>query len=93
VKANRVPYGLSSAIYTRDVRSAFVAARDIQAGVTSVNTGTGASEPHLPFGGWKLTGNGRRECGPMALETFTEWKSVYVDYSSEPAGGPELAAG
>ena len=46
-----------------------------------VNAGTTGAETHLPFGGWKETGNGHREAGHAALDTFTEWKSIYVDYS------------
>jgi aldehyde dehydrogenase (NAD+) len=79
--ANAVEYGLSSAIYTRDVDRAFRAMRDLQAGITYVNAGTIGAEVHLPFGGIKGTGNGHREAGTAALDVFTEWKSIYVDYS------------
>ncbi|HZQ04492.1 MAG TPA: aldehyde dehydrogenase family protein [Gaiellaceae bacterium] len=79
--ANSVQYGLSSSIYTRDVNRAFRALRDLQAGITYVNAGTIGAEVHLPFGGVKATGNGHREAGQAALDVFTEWKSIYVDYS------------
>jgi alpha-ketoglutaric semialdehyde dehydrogenase len=79
--ANSVAYGLSSAIFTRDVNRAFRAMRDLQAGITYVNAGTTGAEVHLPFGGTKDTGNGHREAGQAALDVFTEWKSIYVDYS------------
>src|SRR5581483_11570027 len=79
--ANSVRFGLSSSIYTRDVDRAFRAMRDLQAGITYVNAGTTGAEVHLPFGGTKDTGNGHREAGQAALDVFTEWKSIYVDYS------------
>jgi aldehyde dehydrogenase (NAD+) len=79
--ANGVRFGLSSSIYTRDVNRAFRAIRDLEAGITYVNAGTTGAEVHLPFGGVKDTGNGHREAGQAALEVFSEWKSVYVDYS------------
>jgi aldehyde dehydrogenase (NAD+) len=79
--ANGVRYGLSSSIFTRDVNRAFRAMRDLEAGITYVNAGTIGAEVHLPFGGTKDTGNGHREAGQAALDVFTEWKSIYVDYS------------
>jgi alpha-ketoglutaric semialdehyde dehydrogenase len=79
--ANSVAYGLSSSIFTRDVNRAFRAMRDLQAGITYINAGTTGAEVHLPFGGTKDTGNGHREAGEAALDVFTEWKSIYVDYS------------
>jgi len=79
--ANGIRYGLSSSIYTRDVNRAFRAIRDLEAGITYVNAGTIGAEVHLPFGGVKETGNGHREAGQAALDVFTEWKAVYVDYS------------
>jgi alpha-ketoglutaric semialdehyde dehydrogenase len=81
--ANSVQYGLSSSIYTRDVNKAFKAMRDLQTGITYINAGTTGAEVHLPFGGTKQTGNGHREAGQAALDLFTEWKSVYVDYSGK----------
>ncbi len=79
--ANGIRYGLSSSIYTRDVNLAFRAMRDLATGITYVNAGTIGAEVHLPFGGTKETGNGHREAGQAALDVFTEWKSLYVDYS------------
>jgi alpha-ketoglutaric semialdehyde dehydrogenase len=79
--ANGIRYGLSSSIFTRDVNKAFRAMRDLQTGITYVNAGTTGAEVHLPFGGTKDTGNGHREAGQAALDVFTEWKSIYVDYS------------
>jgi acyl-CoA reductase-like NAD-dependent aldehyde dehydrogenase len=81
--ANSVRFGLSSSIFTRDVNRAFAAMRDLQSGITYVNAGTTGAEVHLPFGGTKDTGNGHREAGQAALDVFTEWKSVYVDYSGK----------
>ncbi len=79
--ANSIEFGLSSSIFTRDVNRAFAAMRDLQTGITYVNAGTTGAEVHLPFGGTKQTGNGHREAGQAALDVFTEWKSIYVDYS------------
>jgi acyl-CoA reductase-like NAD-dependent aldehyde dehydrogenase len=79
--ANGIRYGLSSSIFTRDVNKAFRAMRDLESGITYVNAGTIGAEVHLPFGGTKDTGNGHREAGQAALDVFTEWKSLYVDYS------------
>ncbi|WP_199337990.1 aldehyde dehydrogenase family protein [Nostoc sp. FACHB-280] len=78
---NDTNYGLSSSIYTRDINRAFTAMRDIEAGITYINGPTIGAEVHLPFGGVKQTGNGHREAGTTALDVFTEWKSVYVDFS------------
>src|SRR4051794_15694865 len=81
--ANGIRYGLSSSIFTRDVNKAFRAMRDLQTGITYINAGTTGAEVHLPFGGTKDTGNGHREAGQAALDVFTEWKSIYVDYSGK----------
>ncbi|HEX5000681.1 MAG TPA: aldehyde dehydrogenase family protein [Terriglobia bacterium] len=79
--ANGVQYGLSAAIYTADVNRAFRAMRDMETGIFYVNASTIGAEVHLPFGGLKSTGNGHREAGTAALDVFSEWKSIYVDYS------------
>ena len=79
--ANGIRFGLSSSIFTGDVNRAFRAMRDLETGITYVNAGTIGAEVHLPFGGTKETGNGHREAGQAALDVFTEWKSLYVDYS------------
>jgi len=79
--ANGVTYGLSASIYTRDVNNAFRAQRDLETGIVYVNAPTIGAETHLPFGGTKNTGNGHREAGLAALDFYSEWKTVYVDYS------------
>ena len=79
--ANGVTYGLSSAVYTKDVNRAFRAMRDIDAGITYINAPTIGAEVHLPFGGTKATGNGHREGGLGAIDFYTQWKSIYIDYS------------
>jgi len=81
--ANGIEYGLSSALYTKDVNKAFSAIRDLYAGITYINAPTIGAEVHLPFGGVKATGNGHREGGLGAIDFYTEWKSVYVDYSDK----------
>ncbi len=78
---NQTRYGLSSSVFTRDVNQAFRAMRDFETGIVYINAGTTGAETHLPFGGWKETGNGHREAGHAALDSFTEWKSIYVDFS------------
>ncbi len=78
---NGTRYGLSSSIYTADVNRAFRAMRDIEAGITYINGPTIGAEVHLPFGGVKDTGNGHREAGTTVYDIFSEWKSIYVDYS------------
>ena len=80
--ANSIEYGLSTALYTKDVNRAFTAIRDLEAGITYINAPTIGAEVHLPFGGVKRTGNGHRE-GLGAIDFFTTWKSVYVDYSDK----------
>lgn len=80
---NGVIYGLSSSIYTRDVNRVFKAQRDLDTGIVYINAGTTGAEIHLPFGGTKGTGNGHRDSGVAALDVFTEWKSVYVDFSGK----------
>jgi alpha-ketoglutaric semialdehyde dehydrogenase len=80
--ANSIDYGLSTSLYTRDVNRAFTAMRDLEAGITYINAPTIGAEVHLPFGGVKRTGNGHRE-GLGALDFFTTWKAVYVDYSDK----------
>jgi acyl-CoA reductase-like NAD-dependent aldehyde dehydrogenase len=81
--ANGVPYGLSASIYTRDVNRAFQAVRDLYTGIVYVNAPTIGAETHLPFGGTKQTGNGHREAAIAAIDFFTEWKTVYIDYSDK----------
>ena len=81
--ANGVEYGLSSAIYTRDVNQAFYAMQELYTGICYINSATIGAEVHLPFGGTKGTGNGHREAGTQVLDIFSEWKSIYVDYSGK----------
>ncbi|MEP6923727.1 MAG: aldehyde dehydrogenase family protein [Pyrinomonadaceae bacterium] len=81
--ANGVEYGLSSAIYTQDVNRAFYAMQELYTGICYINSATIGAEVHLPFGGTKGTGNGHREAGTQVLDIFTEWKSIYVDYSGK----------
>ena len=80
---NHCDFGLSSSIYTRNVNQAFAAMRDIEAGITYINAPTIGAEAHMPFGGVKGTGNGHREGGTTVFDIFTEWKTVYVDFSDE----------
>jgi aldehyde dehydrogenase (NAD+) len=81
--ANNIEYGLSSSLYTKDVNKAFSAIRDLEAGITYINAPTIGAEVHLPFGGVKSTGNGHREGGVGAIDFFSQWKAVYVDYSDK----------
>jgi len=78
---NGVDYGLSASIYTQDINRAFQAMRDLYTGIFYVNAPTIGAEVHLPFGGTKHTGNGHREAGVAALEVFSDWKSIYIDFS------------
>jgi aldehyde dehydrogenase (NAD+) len=80
---NGTVYGLSSSLYTRDINGAFRAMRDIEAGITYINGPTIGAEVQLPFGGVKNTGNGHREASHTVLDFYTEWKSIYVDYSGK----------
>ena len=80
---NSVEFGLSSSIFTQDANQVFKAQRDLDTGIVYVNAGTTGAEIHLPFGGTKGTGNGHRDSGQAALDVFTEWRAVYVDYSGK----------
>ena len=80
---NGVEYGLSASIYTQDINRAFQAMRDLYTGIFYVNAPTIGAEVHLPFGGTKHTGNGHREAGVAALDVFSEWKSIYIDFSGK----------
>ncbi|MFZ0821161.1 MAG: aldehyde dehydrogenase family protein [Candidatus Acidiferrales bacterium] len=79
--ANSSSYGLSASIYTRDVNKAFKAMRELETGIVYVNAPTIGAETHLPFGGAKQTGNGHREAATAALDFYSEWKTLYIDYS------------
>jgi len=80
---NGVKFGLSSSIFSQDVNTIFRAQRDLDTGIVYVNAGTTGAEIHLPFGGTKGTGNGHRDSGVAALDVYTEWKSIYIDYSGK----------
>src|SRR5207247_8845769 len=80
---NGVAYGPSSAISTINSNRAFQATRDMYTGIVYVNAPTIGAETHLPFGGTKQTGNGHREAAIAAIDFFTEWKTVYIDYSDK----------
>ena len=80
--ANSVDYGLSSSIYTRNMKNAFKAIEKIDAGITYINSSTIGAEVHLPFGGVKGTGNAR-EAGWTGIDEFTYLKTVYFDYSGK----------
>lgn len=80
---NGVQYGLSASIFTQDVNRAFRAMQDVYTGILYINAGTTGAEIHLPFGGTKSTGNGHREAGTAALDFYTEWQSIYVDFSGK----------
>ncbi|HET8761560.1 MAG TPA: aldehyde dehydrogenase family protein, partial [Nitrospiria bacterium] len=83
--ANNVAYGLSAAIYTRDVNTSAMAERDLDTGIVYVNASTIGAEIQLPFGGTKRTGLGPREAGGRggALELYTKWKVIYRDFSGK----------
>lgn len=80
---NGVKFGLSSAIFSQDVNTIFKAQHLLDTGIVYINAGTTGAEIHLPFGGTKGTGNGHRDSGQAALDVYTEWKSIYVDYSGK----------
>jgi aldehyde dehydrogenase (NAD+) len=79
--ANSTQFGLSLSIYTNDLRHAFRAIHDLESGIVYVNAPTIGAEIQLPFGGTKNTGNGHREAGGHVLDEFSEWKSIYIDFS------------
>ena len=79
--ANDVQYGLSAALYTQDINTAFQAIEELETGIVYINAPTIGAEVHLPFGGVKNTGIGTREAGPTAIEEFTETKTVFIDHS------------
>ncbi|HET7701022.1 MAG TPA: aldehyde dehydrogenase family protein [Candidatus Limnocylindria bacterium] len=80
---NSTKYGLSCSVYTKNVNNAFKFMRDAETGLVYVNAGTIGAEIQLPFGGMKTTGNGHREAGRAALDVYSEWKSIYVDFSGK----------
>jgi aldehyde dehydrogenase (NAD+) len=80
--ANRTPYGLSMAIFSQDIGTALSAAETFETGVAWINAGTVGAEVGLPFGGTKATGIGTTEWGQGALDTFSRWKTTYINYGS-----------
>jgi aldehyde dehydrogenase (NAD+) len=80
--ANDSPYGLTACIHTRSVDRAIHFAHKVQSGVAIINAGTYGSEPHMPFGGMKQSGNGSREPGTEALEVYSELKDIYLNIES-----------
>jgi aldehyde dehydrogenase (NAD+) len=80
---NATEYGLSTAVFTQSSRQTFRAMRDIASGLIYFNAGTTGSEIHLPFGGMKASGNGHRELGGLAVDEFSEIKSVYICYPAK----------
>jgi acyl-CoA reductase-like NAD-dependent aldehyde dehydrogenase len=80
---NSTKYGLSCSVYTKNINNAFRFMRDAETGLVYVNAGTIGAEIQLPFGGMKTTGNGHREAGRAALDVYSEWKSIYVDFSGK----------
>ena len=83
--ANRSPYGLTACIHTRSVHRALEFTRRVQAGVAVVNAGTFGSEPHMPFGGVKFSGNGTREPGTEALDVYSNLKNVILTFDPSMA--------
>ncbi|HJR58769.1 MAG TPA: aldehyde dehydrogenase family protein [Vicinamibacterales bacterium] len=83
--ANHSPYGLTACIHTTNIDRAWVFCRRVQAGVAVVNAGTYGSEPHMPFGGVKQSGNGTREPGTEALDVYSSLKNIYMNLAPERA--------
>jgi aldehyde dehydrogenase (NAD+) len=81
--ANRSPYGLTACIHTRSIHRATEFVQKVQAGVAVVNAGTYGSEPHMPFGGLKQSGNGSREPGTEALDVYSELKDIYINIDTD----------
>lgn len=77
--ANNSPYGLTASIHTRNLHRAVRFCEQVQTGVAVVNGGTYGSEPHMPFGGFKQSGNGTREPGTEALDVYSELKDIYIN--------------
>ena len=80
---NDTIYGLSSSVFTKNINNAYTAMRDIKAGIVYINAPTIGAEAHMPFGGVKQTGNGHREGGWTVYDFFSEWKTIYVDFSGK----------
>src|SRR5207244_12124899 len=81
--ANDSPFGLTASIHTQNLHRAMTFIGRIQAGVAVVNGGTYGSEPHMPFGGLRQSGNGWREAGTQARDVSSDWKSVYSNHNTQ----------
>jgi aldehyde dehydrogenase (NAD+) len=81
--ANDSPFGLTASIHTQNLNRAMAFVGRIQSGVAVVNGGTYGSEPHLPFGGLRQSGNGWREAGTQALDVYSDLKTVYINHNPE----------
>ena len=81
--ANGTPYGLSSAIYTNHRMYAYQFKNNIESGMCSINNSTTGAEAHLPFGGFKASGNGTRESGVWVIDAFTQWQAVNDELSGK----------
>ena len=79
--ANDSPFGLTASIHTQNINRAMAFIGQIQSGVAVVNGGTYGSEPHLPFGGLRQSGNGWREAGTQALDVYSDVKTVYINHN------------
>jgi aldehyde dehydrogenase (NAD+) len=81
--ANASPFGLTASIHTQNIHRAMTFINRIQAGVAVVNGGTYGSEPHMPFGGLRQSGNGWREAGTQALDVYSDLKTVYINHNPQ----------
>ena len=88
--ANNSPYGLTAAIHTRNLDRALTFAARVETGVVVVNAGTHGSEPHMPFGGRKDSGNGTREPGTEALDIYSELQDIYINVRPDEAARTQL---
>ena len=78
-----LPFGLTASVHTQNLHRALTFLNRIQAGVAVVNGGTYGSEPHLPFGGLRQSGNGWREAGTQALDVYSDLKTVYINHNPD----------
>ena len=81
--ANDSPFGLTASIHTQNIHRAMTFLGRIQAGVAVVNGGTYGSEPHMPFGGLRQSGNGWREAGTQALDVYSDLKTIYINHNPD----------
>jgi acyl-CoA reductase-like NAD-dependent aldehyde dehydrogenase len=79
--ANDSPFGLTASIHTQNINRAMTFLNRIQSGVAVVNGGTYGSEPHLPFGGLRQSGNGWREAGTQAIDVYSDLKTIYINHN------------